>query len=209
MGNVKWERQIPIGTASLAAIGPLYVTNEKLFFSSTDNISADIFSLDVSGVLTAHNHIAGSLSFITSLQASDGVQMIDYHGPKAFVISLNDELSEVGRTTLIIEGFEGLAYRLTDNSYVIVGSRSHSFGPEYTTGIVHLDSSFKNKRFMDFPHSNEPIFLDNGRIAGVVRTHVDGEFVVVRKLTQVRGAHELIDTAPVFRGAVLDFVQIN
>ena len=75
--------------------------------------------------------------------------------------------------------------------------------------MVHLDSSFQNKRFMDFPRSREPIFIDNGRIAGVTLTREDGEFVVVRKLTQVRGAREPIDTPPVFRGAVLDFVQLN
>jgi len=209
-GNVKWEKQISAGTTSAAAtIGALNVTNERLLFSSTDNISTDILSIDAGGTLVAQNNIAGSLSFITPLQGGADVQMMDCHGSTASIVSLDNKLAEAGRTPSIIDDFEGQAYRLADQSYVAVGHRIHSIGQEYTTAVVHLDSSFQNKRFMDFPRSREPIFIDNGRIAGVTLTREDGEFVVVRKLTQVRGAREPIDTPPVFRGAVLDFVQLN
>jgi hypothetical protein len=208
-GNVKWERQVPSETASVATIGPLYVLNKKLYFSATDNISTDILKVEDRGTSYLHKNIAGSLSFITPFQAGDGMQMVGYQKYDAFVISLNDVLVETNRTTSIIKDFIGQAYRLNDNSYVIAGSRIHATGETYTTGMVHLDPSFKNPRLMDFPRSKAPAFLDNGRIAAITPSYIDGAFVVVRKLTQVVEANKPIDAPPMLRGAVLDFVQVN
>lgn len=207
-GRIKKEWQIPSDTTSLAAIGSAYVSGGVLFFSATDNENTDVIAIDAKSNSITKKTVAGSAQIITPTQLSHDIQVLSFGKSSANIDYFDTNLQEKRESTIPLDHFMGSPYRLSDGSYAIFGSRVHTRGETFTTGIAVLGPALNKADFVDLPHSAAPIYLDGGRVVAVTAGYKANEFVLVRKLAQVSKVNDLGAT-PIFRGVVIDFVQVN
>jgi hypothetical protein len=207
-GRVKKEWRIPSDLTSLAVVGAAYVSGDTLLFSVTDNENTNVVAIDARSNSITKEAIAGSAEIITPDQSNKDFQVLSIGKSSANIVHLDTKLQVQGERTIPLDRFVGSPYGLSDGSLAIFGSRVHALGETYTTGIALLGPALDKATFVDLPRSAAPTSLDGGRIAAVTPGYKAGEFVFARKLIQGLKANDP-SAAPMFRGAVIDFVHIN
>jgi hypothetical protein len=203
MGNLTWERSIPISNIGAVTQGTLIVTpRSNLVFSSYSDAETELVGVNADGAIEAHRMLSGDFRLVRSVGSDDQIQIFGYEGLGG---SGNPKLITFDAHFLDIRRIEGaypldfdphLVYRLSDQSLVIFGSGIHNmFGSPFKSRVVHADYSLHSGGSINF--DGGPI-TDFGFVGAAAPTGRPGEFAIVRGL---------LSDPPV--GMALNFVQIN
>ena len=189
-GNVRWEKLFPMSSdlAGSDEFSPLLVmTDSSLVFSSHKNASTELIQVSSKGELLASKQLPGRFQIVEPVAPDGKLQVLGWLAADTAkimtVLTLSNGLEEVGRVQRqSVDYFARVAYRLADQSLIVFGSRSHVYGENYTSEIVHLAAGLLTEKRLDPPRNRSP-FLDSGSIWAAAPIGEAGEFVSVRGLS--------------------------
>lgn len=220
-GKVKWQKEISTRGFEPAGIEGTVVLSAgpNLLFSMTSNTHPDseLVSINVKGEVQAQKKLDGYFVLIRPVRPDGLLQVFGHlpnNGPHV-IITFDERLTEIQT----VQGghpsnfLTRLVYRLPDRSYVIFGSSVHTFGEDYKSAVVHVDSALANERAIDLDGDG---LSDKGSIWAAAPAYQPNEFITARSFFKLdkgnnapsspggllpfeRGAH----------GAVLDFIKLN
>lgn len=213
-GQMRWNKLFAATAKSVVGMISVVGSGNELLFSATDSVTTDVFRLSESGEMLAHQSLGGEFGFVDPqvMPASPkmlGVMDLDAatasHVTDAVLLDLNEQLREVARSPAMIKDLLGVAYRMPDESIVVIGRSGTPRGA--LAGVVHADRTLESRAYLELPRSRAPIFLNLAGDASA-QTSSPGNFVFARTLVQMPSKRSTPSTPPEFRGVVIDFIQV-
>lgn len=201
-GKVKLDKLLPTTFDKIDAVGPALIgVGSNLIFSANRTLSTELFQVDMTGGVKIRERISGQLRIVLPFAEDGIIQLFGYDANgHSEILTFDDQLNQVSLTEgMQPQGFRShLAYRMPDRSLVLFGSGTHSVGEQYTSRVIHIDSSLRSSQFLEL--AREPLY-DTGVVRAAAPTQTEGVFAAARPLLrQTAGTDGRI-------GAVLDFIQ--